>query len=275
MTLGVDIGGTNLCLGLIEEGQVLRTKSTPSFPYDAGLDQTLDYLSDRIRDIITESTEKIGIGVPSVLDAEKGIVFDAMNIPSWKEVHLKDFLEDRFHVPVAINNDANCFAMGAYGLYPEKSKPGILVGITLGTGLGIGIVEQGKMFLGDNCGAGEIGCIPRGNTILEDLCSKKYFSRYKIDPFEAAKSALSGDPVAITLFERFGRNLGEMLAIVLYAYDPSHIVFGGGIAKSFSLFEPSMRAYLRERYYYQKALENIKIESVTDGDVILLGASLI
>ena len=171
MTLGIDLGGTNLCLGLVDNGKVIRMTSVPSFDRSFTLEQTLEYLADQISAVFTEGVEKIGIGVPSVVDVNKGIVYDAANIPSWKEVHLKEFLEGRFGVPVYINNDANCYAMGAYGLYPEDARPETLVTVTLGTGMGIGIVDHGRLVCGVNCGAGELGYLDYNGGCLEEFCS--------------------------------------------------------------------------------------------------------
>ena len=142
-TLGIDIGGTNLSLGLVDDGKIVQGIHTPSFHPGMTLDETLDYLAAQIEKIFRVGTEKIGIGVPSVVDVKQGIVYDTQNIPSWTEVPLKEHLEKRFGVPVDVNNDANCFAMGVYGTYPVDSKPETLVVVTLGTGVGMGIASAG------------------------------------------------------------------------------------------------------------------------------------
>ena len=275
MTLGIDIGGTNLCLGLVRDGAVAHQFSTPSFRKEASLQETLDYLSEQISRILSPETRRIGIGVPSVLDVDKGIIYDATNIPSWKEVPLKEYLQGRFSIPVAINNDANCYAMGAYGKYPADEKPDTLVGITLGTGVGMGIVIDGKLFCGATCGAGELCCLPYRDGIIEDYTSKKFFTMKNCDSYKAGQAALAGDPEAINLFEEFGRHMGALLIAVLLAYDPSHIALGGGIARAFNLFAPAMMAYLKKHYPYQKALEKLDIRPITDDDVLILGASLL
>ena len=275
MRMGIDIGGTNLRLGLVDEGRVSRSVSTPSFAGDATMDQTLDYLSVQIEKILHPDTQKIGIGVPSVVDVKKGIVYDAQNIPSWKEVPLKEYLEDRFHVPVSVNNDANCFAMGVYGTFPADAKPETLVVVTLGTGVGIGIVNDGKLFCGANCGAGELGCLPYGDSILEDYCSKKYFTGSGWDSKEAAEAARRGSSDALLLFDEFGRHLGAMLCAVMYAYDPSHIAIAGGIANNYPFFCQSMEDYLRSNYPYRKSLERLTIDICADDDIPVIGASLI
>ena len=273
--IGIDIGGTNLCLGLVENGQISNMFSTPSFSPESTMEQTLEHLSNQILKIFHSGVTKIGIGVPSVVDVRRGIVYDTQNIPSWKEVPLKDYLEDRFHVPVAVNNDANCFAMGVYGTYPADARPETLVAVTLGTGVGMGIVNEGKLFCGANCGAGELCCLPYKDSILEDYCSKKFFTGAGWDSKSAAKAAKAGDSDALLLFDEFGRNLGALVCTVMYAYDPTHIALAGGIANNYPFFCQAMEDYVWANFPYRKPLENLKIDVFTDNNLPVLGASLI
>ena len=275
VTLGIDIGGTNLSLGLVENDQVVRGFSVPSFAPDASMEQTLEYLAAQIHKIFVPAVEKIGIGVPSVVDVKKGIVYDTQNIPSWKEVPLKEYLEDRFHVPVAVNNDANCYALGVYGTYPADSKPDVLVAITLGTGMGLGIVDGGRLFCGANCGAGEMGCLPYGDSIVEDYCSKKFFEGAGWDSKEAYRAAEAGDPAALELFDEFGRHLGAALCAVMYAYDPDRIALAGGVANNYPFFRQAMEEYVNANFPYRKAVERLTIDVRTDGNLPVIGAALL
>lgn len=275
MILGIDLGGTNLCLGLVDGGKVLRMISVPSFDRSFTLEQTLEYLAQQISAVFDESVEKIGIGVPSVVDVEKGIVYDAANIPSWKEVYLKDFLEARFGVPVNINNDANCYAMGAYGLYPEDARPETLVTVTLGTGMGIGIVDHGRLMCGVNCGAGELGYLDYNGGCLEEFCSKQFFAKYNVDSYELSKAAQAGDESAQTIFNEFGRHLGYAVTLLLYAYDPSHIVLGGGIANALPLFRDAMMETVRKKFPFGANVDKLHVDVQTSGETPIVGASLI
>lgn len=275
MVLAIDLGGTNLCLGLVDNRVVVNMVSVPSFRTSATMEQTLEYLAEQISIMMPPSVEKIGIGVPSVVDVEKGIVYDAANIPSWKEVHLKKFLEERFGVPVSVNNDANCYAMGSYGTYRDDMKPEVLVTVTLGTGLGIGIVDHGRLFCGVNCGTGELGYLDYKDGCLEEYCSRHFFDKHGVLPHEASAAAFAGNKEAISLFNEFGRNLGHALMILMYAYDPSHIVFGGGIANAFPLFRNAMEEYLREKFPFKKNVDKLIIEVRTSGEIPIIGASLI
>ena len=275
MTLGIDLGGTNLCLGLVENGIVKERISVPSFEPSATLDETLEYLAEQIAKVLTPQITKIGIGVPTVVDVHRGIVYEAANIPSWTEVHLKDFLEARFGLPVSVNNDANCYAMGAYGKYPEDAKPESLVAMTLGTGLGIGIVDNGRLICGVNCGAGELGYLGYNGGCLEEFCSKQFFAKYNADSYELSLAAQAGDPEALKIFKEFGRHLGYAVSIVMFAYDPSHVVFGGGIANALPLFKDSIMEYLRENFPLSKSVDRLVIDAQTSIDTPILGASLI
>lgn len=275
MILGVDLGGTNLCLGLVDNGVVVKSVSVPSFACSATMEETLEYLSEQIQIMISPDVTKIGIGVPSVVDVDRGIVYDAANIPSWKEVHLKSFLEGRLGLPVSVNNDANCYAMGAYGTYPDGEKPEVLVTVTLGTGIGIGIVDHGRLLCGVNCGAGELGYLDYKEGCLEEYCSRQFFDKLGLKPHEVAASAGEGDAESIAIFNEFGRNLGHALMILMYAYDPSHIVFGGGIANAYPLFRESLEASIMEKFPFKKNFARLSVDVLTGGDIPIIGASLI
>ena len=275
MILGVDLGGTNLGLGLVDNGRVVEMRSVPSFAPSASMEETLEYMAEQISAMMSPGVSRIGVGVPSVVDLKEGIVYDAANIPSWKEVHLKAFLEDRFGVPVNVNNDANCYAMGAYGTYPDDAKPDVLVTVTLGTGIGIGVVDHGRLVCGVNCGAGELGYIDYKDGCLEEYCSRQFFDRNGVKPHEASAAALAGDAESIELFNDFGRNLGHALMILMYAYDPSHIVLGGGIANALELFRGAMEEYVSERFPFPANFKKLRIDVKTGNEIPIIGASLL
>lgn len=275
MILGVDLGGTNLCIGLVDNGVVVKTVSVPSFNPSATMEETLEYLAEQISSLMSPQVTKIGIGVPSVVDVNKGIVYDAANIPSWKEVHLKNFLEARFGVPAYVNNDANCYAMGAYGTYPADAKPETLVTVTLGTGIGIGVVDHGRLICGVNCGAGELGYLDYKDGCLEEYCSRQYFDKLGVKAHEVAAAANEGDAEAIEIFNEFGKNLGHAIMILMYAYDPSHIVFGGGIANALPLFRGTMEEYIKSKFPFKSNFDRLQVDIRTSGEIPIIGASLI
>ena len=129
------------------------------------------------------------------------------NIPSWQEVHLKEILENDFSVPVAVNNDANCFALGAWR-YGEGKGTQNMVGLTIGTGIGAGIIIDGKLYNGVNTGAGEIGSLPYLDADYEFYCSSRFFSKLHGDTgANFAKLALAGDKEALAVWQEFGSRI--------------------------------------------------------------------
>ena len=273
MLLGIDIGGTTINLGLVDGSRIVKTHCVPSFAPDSTLEETIDYLSGRIGEIITKEVTSIGVGVPTLVDTDQGIVYDALNIPSWREVHLKDILQERFGIPVNVNNDANCYVLGAaanLGLHNH-----VIVGVTLGTGTGIGILADGKLVNGDNCGAGELCSIPYNGKDFESFCSKKFFEANGWGGKEAVEAAKEGNPKALAFFEEFGHHMGMLLTFIMYAYDPGSIVLGGGIANTEPWFRDSMQKTLLENYIYPHVLERLQIHVLPGEDIPMLGASLL
>lgn len=273
MLLGIDIGGTTINLGLIQGNEIVRKHCVPSFRPEASLEETLVHLCEKITEIITPEVRRIGVGVPTLVDAATGVVYDASNIPSWKVVPLKERLEAEFGRHASVNNDANCFALGAAARLGNPSST--IVGVTLGTGTGVGIVEGGRLFTGVNCGAGELPSMPYREGIYEDYCSQKFFLARGISPKEAGQKARSGDPASLALMDEFGFHLGNLLAMLLFAYDPGTIVFGGGVANNFDLFRDAALRQLREAYPYTRFLDKLEITAMPDADIPILGASLL
>lgn len=142
--IGVDLGGTNMRAGRIAGDRLVAQGNAPTPQDAADCGETLEALIEVIRSVWDEGVVAIGIGVPSVVDREKGIVYNVVNIPHWEEVHLKEILEARFSVPVYVDNDANCFALGER-IFGDGKTVDNFVGLTLGTGLGGGIIQKGKL----------------------------------------------------------------------------------------------------------------------------------
>ena len=273
MLLGIDIGGTTINLGLVEGNKIVKSTTVRSFPRNFTKEQTIDYLADSIKKIITPDVTRIGVGVPTIVDVERGIVYNATNIPSWDEVPIKDMLEERFRIPVSVNNDSNCFALGAAARLESKAR--VLVGITLGTGLGVGVLYDGKLLTGTRCGVGELGSIPYRGEIVEAYCSKQFFVNRGWQGKQVSDAADKGDLEALDLMNEFGTHLGELLAIVMFAYDADVIVLGGGVANGYPHFNKSMMETLAISYPYKEGLDALVIKVLPDGDIPVLGASLL
>lgn len=269
--LGVDIGGTNIKIGKIVNGKVLQKCKIPVNRDD--LEQvTLDNLYKGLKDLMTDSVQAIGIGVPAVVDIESGTIFDVQNIPSWTNVALKNLVEEKFNVPVYINNDANCFAIGEkqFGKLREFKN---CVALSLGTGMGMGIIIDEKLYNGVLCGAGEIGMVPYLDGILEHYTGSFFFEReYNSSALSLYNEALEGKENALKVFKEYGTHLAEAIKIILYMYAPEAIILGGSISNSFQFFEESLKTGLAS-FAYQKQIENLKIQTSDLVDSPILGAA--
>lgn len=272
MKIGIDLGGTNMRVGLVDDaGRMVRSAVRPC-PAQESAQAVLDALAAMIAEHMGPEVEGIGVGVPTVVDAARGIVYNAANIPSWREVHLKDELEGRFGVPVAVNNDANCFALGEFRYGAGRGCEN-LVGVTLGTGTGGGLVLNGRLYGGRNTGAGEIGELPYRGSNFEAWCSSGFFVReHGLTGKEAAEAARRGDERALAVWREFGGHVGRLMMAVMLAYDPDVIVVGGGIAEAFPLYEDAMREAM-QAFPYPESLRRIRIVPSRLKDVAILGAS--
>lgn len=269
--LGIDLGGTQVRVGKVRAGELER-HGARRIPGQERKETVLDELFRAIDEVVDDDVVGIGCGVPSVVDVERGIVYTVENIPSWQQMPLRDELENRYRIPAYINNDANAFAVGELHFGKGRGRRD-LVGLTIGTGLGAGVIIDGRLHNGANCGAGEIGNIPYRERTLEAYCSGAFFQREAgLQGDDVFRRAIDGEPAALGLFEAFGFELGYALLVVLYAYDPELVVLGGSISRAFPLFEKGMRARL-EQYAYQHALGRVEIAASAIENVAILGAA--
>jgi glucokinase len=270
MKIGIDLGGTNMRVGLTDGATLVNSVIEPC-PSKEAEEVVINQLKRQIAQLMSEDVTSIGVGVPSVVDCQQGIVYNVANIPSWKEVHLKEILEKEFGVPVAVNNDANCFALGVWK-YGEGKGTKDMVGLTMGTGIGSGIIIDGKLYNGVNTGAGEIGSLPFKDADYEFYCSSRFFSELHGDTgANFGKRAQAGDAEAVAVWKEFGQNVGELIKAVLFTYAPEAIIIGGGIASAFSLFEAPMRASL-ESFPYPANVAATRIMPSTLANAAIIGA---
>ncbi len=270
MKIGIDLGGTNMRVGLTDGATLVNSVIEPC-PAKETEEVVLNQLKRQIAQLMSADVTGIGIGVPSVVDSVRGIVYNVANIPSWKEVHLKEQLEKEFGIPVAVNNDANCFALGVWK-YGEGKGTRDMVGLMMGTGIGSGIIINGQLYNGVNTGAGEIGSLSFKDADYEFYCSSRFFSHLHGDTgANFGKRAQAGDAEAIAVWNEFGQNVGELIKAVLFTYAPEAIIIGGGIASAFRLFEAPMRASL-ESFPYPANVAATRIMPSTLPNAAILGA---
>lgn len=178
--IGIDLGGTNISVGLVIKKELQKIFSRKINAHGS-VEEVLQELFSATDQLINNSVTAIGIGIPGLVDHERGLVFDVINIPSWKEIPLQKWMEEQYHLPVQINNDANCFVLGEF--YFGKGRGcHSMIGLTIGTGLGSGLILNKKLYNGKNCGAGEFGMIDYLDKYYEYYASGQYFKNvYQTD----------------------------------------------------------------------------------------------
>ena len=269
--IGIDLGGTHARVGLVRTGELSHIATT-RIQASGSVEEVLRQIYDLLEGLVTSEIDAIGFGVPSVVDVEKGIVYDVQNIPSWKEIHLKSLFEEKYAVPVQVNNDANCFALGEKYFGKGQGYHSI-IGLIIGTGFGAGIIVNDQLYAGVNCGAGEFGMMPYLDSIYEDYCSGQFFELRKGQTGEQLfQQALDGDQGALQIFAEYGEHLGNGIKTILYAYDPEMIILGGAVKAAFKLFKESMWSAIGS-FAYPESLKGLKIEVSEFDNIAILGAA--
>jgi glucokinase len=214
----------------------------------------------------------IGIGVPGLVDVEKGMIYDVVNIPSWKELPLKKWMEDRYQIPVVIDNDANCFALGELN-FGKGQGCDAMIGITIGTGLGSGIIIDKKLYGGRNGGAGEFGMADYLDRSYEYYASGQFFKNvYQAEGEGVFTDAKTGNAHALKMYEEMGTHLGNFIKMILYSLDPGLIILGGSVSHAWPFFNKAMWARVHS-FAYRRALYGLRIEISELENAGILGAA--
>jgi len=267
--VGVDLGGTNVRAGLVQNGKITVLQARP-ISAQAKPEVVIDEICETIAEVMRPGVSGIGVGVPTLVN--KGIVYSPNNIPSWKVVPLRKILERRFGVPVFADNDANCFALGELHFGAGRGYRN-LVGLIVGTGLGAGVIIDGKLYSGSNGGAGEIGSIAYRDRNFEYYCSGRFFQReFGLDGATLYERAKNGDRQAQAMFAAFGDDFANVIMALLYAYDPEIIVLGGSVSKAYPYFAQRMRAGLKT-FHFQNSLKRLKIVQSKKANIAVLAAA--
>ncbi len=270
--IGVDLGGTKVAAGRVDHAELGKVvyELIPAQSEDP-LD-IIRVLIDVIGQLFDEQVLGIGIGIPGLVDRYEGIVNDVQNIPSWKEVHLQAMLEKHFDVPVYLDNDANCFALGEARFGKGKGENDF-VGLTLGTGMGGGIIKDGFLISDAHCSSGEFGNIAYLDSIYEDYCSGKFFmKKFGFKGEELAETAARGDRFALQTFEEFGQHLGNAIKTIKLAVDPRKVIIGGSVAQASKYFEHSMWKSLLE-FPFPRAMRDFDVIFSDVKNIAVLGAA--
>ena len=166
---------------------------------------------------------------------------------------------------------SNCFTLGE-SLYGEGKSYTNMVGVTIGTGIGAGVVIGRRLYGGQYMGAGEIGSFPYLDSDFEHYCSSFLFKRYGTTGAVVAEKAQQGEQAALEIWKEFGRHLGNLIKAILFAYAPQAIVLGGGIVSAFPFFKNAMEQTMQS-FPYKIISDNVSVVASHQKDSSLLGAA--
>ncbi|HTF99408.1 MAG TPA: ROK family protein [Nitrospirota bacterium] len=304
VAVGVDLGGTNLRTALIRQnGDVLDKQQVATRAHE-GWKRVVTRIAECIVSAQRIAAEKhvvvgaVGVGAPGVIHRDTGIVVKSPNFPDWNNLPLKAEVEREVGLPIFIENDANAAALGEQWQGAGRGINSMIL-ITLGTGVGGGIVLNGRIWQGADGMAGEIGhmtLIPEGRQCgcgnrgcLEMYASARgivqsyqetlqRFSLQAPDGFTSAQvyqAARSGDRNALDVMKHMGRMLGIGIANLINIFNPEMIVLGGGVKDGWDLFVDAMHEEISTRAFKVPAERTKIVPSQLGGDAGIYGAAAV
>jgi glucokinase len=309
VAVGVDIGGTSVKLGIVDTKGKILMRDNFSTKELKGRAAMMDKLVERVKFLTKEARSRgmkvkgVGVGAPGPIEVEKGFVYTFPNIPGWNNTPFKAILEKKLKMPVRIDNDANAMALGESMFGAGKGARSV-VALTLGTGIGGGIVLDGKLFHGRTysaaeighmtinedgplCGCGNRGCVETyvGNGYFSDEVKRRLKAGAKsilskwikegktVTPLLVKQAAWKGDKFALKMWEDTGSHLATALAALANILNPDRFVIGGGVAQQAEvLFRPLMRSFKRKAFPI--AVRSVKVMPAKLGaEAGLIGAA--
>jgi glucokinase len=281
-SIGVDLGGTNLRIAAVDEQGRLMEKVTLGTKTVLGRDQVLNDMCEAIRHVSdkykgTANLLGVGIGVPGIIDMQTGMMRESPNLPGWADYPVRAEIEKRLGAPVILENDANVAALGEKWLGAGRHVGDIAM-LTLGTGVGGGLVLEGKIWHGmtgmagefghmtvepdgQQCGCGNRGCLEQYASATAVMrmareaiangdapgLAKAASSDIEFSAKEIYNLAIQGDEQAKRIFRRAGRALGISLATMINGLNLEMYVIGGGVSSAWEAFSPAIFEELRQR----------------------------
>ena len=281
-SIGVDLGGTNLRIAAVEEQGSLLEKISLGTRVTLGRDHVINDMCDAVQHLTAKykdlaTLEGIGIGVPGIIDMRTGMIRESPNLPGWADSPVRSEIEKRLGTRVILDNDANVAAFGEKWLGAARNFDDVAM-LTLGTGVGGGIVLDGRIWHGmvgmagefghitvepegQLCGCGNRGCLEQyaSATAVVRMAHEAIANGEAVELAAAASNnpefnakavynlAIQGDESARRIFRHVGRSLGIVLAALVNSLNLPIYVIGGGVSSAWDAFSPSIFEELRQR----------------------------
>lgn len=310
--IGVDLGGTNVRAAIVDRSGEIAGQSRADSRAMEGFDATLEQILSAVESAVSDSAVNIsslgavGMAIPGTVKNDEGLVLWSPNFKDWNGVQLRDPIQAKLGVPVSMGNDANVAAFGEYTFGAGRDSR-CMVMFTLGTGIGSGLILDGRIYSGvsetapemghhivladgPRCSCGRYGCLEalaRRDAIVDRLARKAHLGRYTtlidksghdlryVTPAMIAEAAAEGDRVSIETLEETGYYLGIGIANAINILNPDRVVIGGGIAQAGDLIFDSVRRTVEVNALYAP-LQAVEIVAAALGDDagVLGGAAL-
>ena len=297
--IGIDVGGTNVKLGIVDaSAKVVARSSFSTQSFMQTPERLIVAISHAVVDLLKTAeisksdVQGIGIGLPGLVDAAGGVVRILPNIPGWKDVPLKKILEKKLRVPTLIENDVNMITLGEWR-YGAGKGVGNLICMTLGTGVGAGLILNNEIFRGPGFAAGEIGHVPLneegpacgcgGYGCFERYVGNKSLQKWAADVFskkdialeEVFRKAMEGKKKALKFWQDVGIRVGTGLVGPVNILNPECVIIGGGVARSFEFIAPAIKKTLDRRAMRTQAAMVRIVRARLDDDAGLIGAKVL
>ena len=289
--IGIDVGGTNLRGALARSSGEIVSRFRLKSAIADGADSFLERLTEEIRQLLRDASgyglqvQGVGIGIPGLIGID-GVIHSSVNLRPLEGLNLSRLLSDRLQLPVVSANDANLIALGEVWAGAGQGMQSVVV-VTIGTGLGSGLILDGRLWTGAGGFAAEFGHVtvepeglpcPCGNRgCLEQYVSAAALSRYGAGrtPEELTLLAQAGEPVACAAFETIGYWLGTALAGLLNILNIEGVIIGGGVSGGFDLFSPMLLRTIQQRTFPQIAGQVVVYQAALGDDAGLVGGALL
>ena len=295
--IGIDLGATNLKIALLDLKYNIRDKRILSTKRFVAKESLISVIIDSIYKIIRDNKLNranilgIGLGLPGPIDIKQGIVHFFPNIPGWKEVNLRSILGKRLRLPIFLDNDANLMCLAEYRLGRAEGLSNVVC-LTLGTGVGGGVVIDKALYRGSTFSSGEIGHIPLnergprcncgGIACLEAyigshriLKEAKRLFRRDVALEDLSQLARQGNRKALRLWSNVGRHLGVALVGIVNFLNPDAIVIGGGVAGAGKILFDRVRETILKRAMSVPAKQVKVFKAKLGNDAGLIGAAIL
>jgi len=274
--IGIDLGGTAIKLARFDHRGTLLAELEVATPQPAVPGAVTMALCDAVQRLDPDGAAAlVGVGLPGPMDAAARVARVCINLPGWEDVPLAEWLEVRLQRRVTLANDGNCAVVGEAWWGAAKGFSDVVL-LTLGTGVGGGVLLGGQLFTGHNGAAAEPGLIgvdPDGPACnsgnrgsLEQFASIAALRRLcDRDPRELSQAAADGEPAALAVWERYGTRLGVGLSSLVYVFTPQLVLLGGGLAGAARHFLPAVRREVELRVQ-AVSREGLRIEACALGN---------